>query len=92
MRSSPSSSKVVGSRSNQAARTMNERPEASDGIPRVVISLPCPACPDAAEPDPACPECDGAGIVLRRVEPEEAARSRTRAKPPRPDIGPGGPR
>lgn len=55
-----------------------------DDSPRVVISLPCPFCGAAAEPDPACAACDGRGIVLRRVPPEQAARDRSAGTPPRP--------
>ena len=54
-------------------------------VPHVIISIPCPLCEVAAEPDPSCVRCDGHGIELQRVLPEEAVRRRAAGKPPRPD-------
>ena len=42
--------------------------------PMVVVSLPCPACGDGPEPDPACTVCAGDGIELRRVRADLAGR------------------
>ena len=59
-----------------------------DQEPSVVISVPCPLCGRAAEPDPACARCAGHGIELLRVDAEEAVRQRSAGKSPRPDTGP----
>ena len=41
--------------------------------PRVLVSVPCPACPDPHRPSDECPRCEGNGILLLRVDPEDAA-------------------
>ena len=40
-------------------------------MPVAVVSVPCPKC--GPQPRPGCADCDGHGVLMLRVHPEEAA-------------------
>lgn len=53
--------------------TTHDRSRENTDAPCVHVSVPCPACPDPHRPSDDCPRCQGDGILLLQVAPEDAA-------------------